>query len=492
MKSIRRSLNKDKDGGSRPDYAGERSPPIPQSSGFRPTAGQAVQPPASRVSPPKLVIRATSAYRSRAPNELSFASGDFFHVVGGSPDSPFFDAANPATGVRGLVPKSHFQVLGRNERETKTQQPGYGPAPSPTIAAGPQNAGRSFAPAASGSQPPRANGMPAPASSSGPRSGPSPPGPGQPKAQSLYGVVQFDFEAQRADELEAKKGEPIIIMCAINSLTLLMSQRTVESRVVRSQADRSTGRSGLDPGQLCRDPKHGDGCVARAIAHSDLAGKALDPTVVSEMIRGGALPPVEEWKKMTADYKQSSIALGRFDFGAGPKATSPPADGSRSPGYGPNGSSRSSGHGDAGPSRQKSASPPSALRSSAGPRQTSSAYEPSRDRLAPASGYLSQSTPSLHGQTDRRSGGGQSRGSYRDEPDQSTEPITPETAFDHYGLVVQAVVESFHFEEGSFWFHVHCAFATGASLIIYRLYEDFHSFQVSCVPRHRERADGSG
>ena len=215
MKSIRRSLNKDKDGGSRPDYAGERSPPLPQASGFRPTAGQAVQPPASRVTPPKLVIRATSAYRSRAPNELSFASGDFFHVVGGSPDSPFFDAANPATGVRGLVPKSHFQVLGRNERETKTQQPGFGPAPSPTIAAGPQNAGRSFAPAASGSQPPRANGMAASASSSGPRSGPSPPGPGQTKAQSLYGVVQFDFEAQRADELEAKKGEPIIIMCAV-------------------------------------------------------------------------------------------------------------------------------------------------------------------------------------------------------------------------------------------------------------------------------------
>ena len=213
----------------------------------------------------------------------------------------------------------------------------------------------------------------------------------------------------------------------------------------------------------------------------DLAGKALDPTVVSEMIRGGALPPVEEWKKMTADYKQSSIALGRFDFGPGPKTTSPPADGSRSPGYAPNGSSRSSANGDAGPSRQKSASPPSGMRSSSGPRQATSAYEPSRDRLAPASGYLSQSTPSLHGQTDRRSGGG----SYRDEPDQSVEAITPDNAFDHYGLVVQAVVESFHFEEGSFWFHVHCAFGTGASLIIYRLYEDFHSFQISCVASPR-------
>lgn len=194
---------------------------------------------------------------------------------------------------------------------------------------------------------------------------------------------------------------------------------------------------------------------------------------------------------MTAEYKQSSIALGRFDFGPGAKATSPPADGSRSPGYGPNGSSsRSSANGDPGPSsRQKSASPPSGMRSSSGPRQTSSAYEPSRDRLAPASGYLSQSTPSLHGQTDRGSGGGRSRASYTDP---AAETITPDNAFDHYGLVVQAVVESFHFEEGSFWFHVHCAFATGASLIIYRLYEDFHSFQIACVAVLTQCADRAG
>lgn len=42
-----------------------------------------------------------------------------------------------------------------------------------------------------------------------------PPGKGGQggKGQSLYGIVQFDFQAQRQDELDAKKGEPIVVMC---------------------------------------------------------------------------------------------------------------------------------------------------------------------------------------------------------------------------------------------------------------------------------------
>jgi bud emergence protein 1 len=210
MKSIRRSLNKDKEKHDRisspSNFVAGPAPPLPLGGG---PSGSVL--PSSRTAP-KRVIRAKERYTARSPAELSFEAGDFFHVVADPVSGPegdeWYDAANPASGARGLVPASCFQVLGKTVDDTRAvpgrngaavtvlgpgQGPGSAKATTPTTQTFPVQ-----------STPPLEYTKSAPV----PATGPSPTG----KAQSLYGVVQYDFEAQRADELDAKKGEPIIIM----------------------------------------------------------------------------------------------------------------------------------------------------------------------------------------------------------------------------------------------------------------------------------------
>jgi bud emergence protein 1 len=75
-------------------------------------------PTLSKVSinlpPPTRVIRATSTYRSQAPHQLSFEKGDFFHVIRDI-DNPglWYEAHNPMTGARGLVPRAMFEEFSK-------------------------------------------------------------------------------------------------------------------------------------------------------------------------------------------------------------------------------------------------------------------------------------------------------------------------------------------------------------------------------------------
>lgn len=73
-----------------------------------------VSKPLGAISPPQQVIRATSGYRSPAPQQLSFQQGDFFYVIrevseGGS----WYEAHNPMTGARGLVPRAMFESFNK-------------------------------------------------------------------------------------------------------------------------------------------------------------------------------------------------------------------------------------------------------------------------------------------------------------------------------------------------------------------------------------------
>jgi bud emergence protein 1 len=73
-----------------------------------------ISKPSAAVAPPQKVIRATSSYRSPTPQQLSFHQGDFFYVIrevleGGS----WYEAHNPVTGSRGLVPKAMFESFNK-------------------------------------------------------------------------------------------------------------------------------------------------------------------------------------------------------------------------------------------------------------------------------------------------------------------------------------------------------------------------------------------
>ena len=77
----------------------------------------------SSISAPKKIIKALYDYQAQGPHELSFKQGDFFHVTARENDEHWFEACNPATSSKGIVPVSYFQVLDKSERNLTVAQP---------------------------------------------------------------------------------------------------------------------------------------------------------------------------------------------------------------------------------------------------------------------------------------------------------------------------------------------------------------------------------
>lgn len=372
LKEFRRSLNKDRTSGGRP-------------GGQAPAVFMGVKNAVS-IQPPKKVIRATRDYRSRAPQELSFSKGDFFHVLNDDSTNPdWLEATNPLTNARGLVPASYFDILGRGGR------PGGAPAPG---------AG--------------ATGMPGQpvAGTSGTAAGSSVVAK---QGGGFYAVVKFDFVAERADELEASAGEPIIVIAQSNF------EWFVAKPIGR------LGGPGLIP-------------VSFVELKDVTNGQKVDN--VDELISRGVIPRVEEWKKMTADYKKNTIPLGRFDFGAAP----PVPDINQAQHLGPQ------------------TSPQVPPKDSFGAASSPTNFDPNA---------MSNSNPELPP--------GMPPG----------EPLPT-------GIITSAQVDSFHYEQGDYWFRIQGTHIAGRSpsapptaptapageerdLILYRLYEDFYEFQIALL-----------
>ncbi|GMG38123.1 unnamed protein product [Aspergillus oryzae] len=112
---------------------------------------------------------------------------------------------------------------------------------------------------------------------------------GKGSSPMVYGVVQYDFQAERPDELDAKAGEAIIVIAQSNP------EWFVAKPIGR------LGGPGLIPVSFIelRDMQSGQAVT--------------DPL---DAVRRAGVPKVEEWKKMTAEYKNSSITLGKIDSAA--------------------------------------------------------------------------------------------------------------------------------------------------------------------------------
>ncbi|GAA5900808.1 phosphatidylinositol-3-phosphate-binding protein BEM1 [Sporobolomyces salmoneus] len=419
MKGIRRSLNKDRIGApsnfvsSSSNSAGAKAM---NGAGFVSPIASSARPLAAP-APPKRVIRATASYKATTPQELTFEEGDFFHVVSDEGGEDWFDAANPMTGARGLVPADRFQVLGRNVRENPIQGQAVKKSSTGASSSGSGSGSGAHSSWKSGGggggggssqsqHNPYGNGA---SSSSAPAPSPAvvggrPVSSSSPRHQPLYGVVQYDFVAERADELDAKRGEPIIVIAQSNH------EWFVAKPIGR------LGGPGLIP-------------VAFVEIQDMSTGKPVEN--VAELIKSAVVPKVEEWKKMTADYKSASIPLGRFDFAS---QSNPP------------------------PQQQQQPSSSSQFDPNTHPSQHSPTYDPSNQNYQPQQG----------GEEEESTGYVDHRYSYSRERHQ-------------YGLVTSASVESFHQEEGSFWFHLRAFFSTGASLVLYRLYQDFYEFQIALM-----------
>lgn len=385
LKDFRRSLNKERHsaGLNRPHAA----PAPPLFMGVK---------NAVSIQPPKKVIRATRDYKSRAPQELSFSKGDFFHVLNDESSSPdWLEATNPLTNARGLVPASYFDILNKSGRPG----PGQPGANSPVPGASPGTAAGSSVVAKQGG--------------------------------GFYAVVKFDFVAERADELEAKAGEPIIVI----------AQSNFEWFVAKP-----IGRLG------------GPGLIPVTFVELKDVTNGQRVENVDELINRGIIPKVEEWKKMTADYKKNTIPLGRFDFANGSAQEAQQQPGSRQ-------QQQQQQYYDSGPASSSSVNqlPPSL---------------PIKEPYSSSSGVDSMSS---------------SMGIPPELP-----PGMPPGEPLPTGLVTSAQVDSFHFEQGDYWFRIQSTHISqqvnGAplsapiatpgeerDLILYRLYEDFYEFQIALL-----------
>lgn len=418
LKDFRRSLNKDRNSGGKPSTSNV-------SPGTFTNVKSAVT-----IQPPKLVIRAIRDYKSASPHELSFHKGDFFHVITDpAPNADWFEANNPMTNARGLVPSSHFDVLSKSNRANPGTAAGPG-ATSPTVGSmSPPST--SLTAAAGGAASSQAYGGRAAGAAMTAKGG-----------GGLYAVVKYDFLAERADELEAKAGESIIVIAQSNF------EWFVAKPIGR------LGGPGLIP-------------VAFVEIRDLVTGRPIED--VQELIESGVVPKVEEWKKMTAEYKKNTIPLGRFDFpqSSQPGVNSPYANmaAAASGSSGNNVGFPSAGmHGQQSSiSSMPAPAPPSKddlYREAQGPLQPFDA-----DAIDP----LTQLPP------------GMSPG----------EPLPT-------GIITSATVDSFHYEQGDYWFRIQATHVAGPSasaptnaptapdgeerdLILYRLYEDFYEFQIALL-----------
>lgn len=207
-----------------------------------------------------------------ATQQLAFSKGDFFHVISREDDLDWYEACNPLIpSARGLVPVSFFEVIGKNERDSggsvdlhkkdHYHDSGFSDR-SPASDSSSTNTTRNGAFRMSAF--------------------------GKGQGAMVYGIVQYDFQAERPDELDARAGEAIIVIAQSNP------EWFVAKPIGR------LGGPGLIPVSFIelRDMQSGQAVT--------------DPL---EAVRRAGVPKVEEWKKMTAEYKNSSITLGKIESG---------------------------------------------------------------------------------------------------------------------------------------------------------------------------------
>ncbi|KAL4803956.1 hypothetical protein BDV18DRAFT_33763 [Aspergillus unguis] len=239
------------------------------------------------ILPPKKVIKALYDYHPEPGNnqELAFSKGDFFHVISREDDLDWYEACNPLIPTaRGLVPVSFFEVISKQQRDSSGSID-FGTKKEPHDSGFADRATSSGSEFGSGSSKSYQSHPAFPRMSMMGKAG----------GAMVYGVVMYDFQAERPDELDAKSGEAIIVIAQSNP------EWFVAKPIGR------LGGPGLIPVSFVelRDMQSGQ--------------IVTDPL---EAVRRAGVPKVEEWKKMTAEYKNSSITLGKIEANSMQSVTS--------------------------------------------------------------------------------------------------------------------------------------------------------------------------
>ncbi|RQM08726.1 hypothetical protein DH86_00002448 [Scytalidium sp. 3C] len=372
MKALRRSIK------------GEKNEPRGQHISITPKSAVAIVPP-------KKVIRALYDYEAQSGQELSFSKGDFFHVIGRENDTDWYEACNPAVpDARGLVPVQYFQALGRTERDSgHSDTSGQAAMKSIDHDSGFSDGSAAGAPGLDPSQRLSKNG-------------------GKPAKQGamVYGIVMYDFAAERPDELDAKAGEAIIVIAQSNP------EWFVAKPIGR------LGGPGLIP-------------VSFIEIRDMTTGKPVADA--NEAVQRAGVPKVEEWKKMAADYKNSSITLGKFE--------------------------------------------------AANAQQQQTGLEQNMDRMS-----LQQGNRLSQGQNNGYRLSQQGRGPQQVQQN----PYAPAKPTSQLYAPISARIPRYCFAEDKYWFVVEATLEDGRQYELSRYYEDFYDFQIALLTEFPAEAGNTG
>ncbi|KAG5295335.1 protein kinase [Histoplasma ohiense] len=379
MKAIRRSLKGEKE-------------PKPQHISITPKSAIAILPP-------KKVIKALYDHRPEPGNtqELAFSKGDFFHVISREDDTDWYEACNPLIpSARGLVPVSFFEVIGKNERNSggsagspeeyqqELHDSGFSDRSPQHVRSDSTNTTKQAALA-------RMSAI------------------GKGSGAMVYGIVQYDFTAERPDELDAKAGEAIIVIAQSNP------EWFVAKPIGR------LGGPGLIP-------------VSFIEIRDMTTGKAvMDP---HEAVQRAGVPRVEEWKKMTAEYKNSSITLGKLEGAAQGAAAAPSGDMNRT---------------------------------------TMNGSDP----------YLQQSHNSGAYSTNQQQ--------YQNQPYRQSAQQSPQQTFHPAALApVSACIPRYQYDHDKYWYIIRAKMEDGRYWELSRYYHDFYDFQIALLREFEEEAGNRG
>ncbi|KAF7903556.1 uncharacterized protein EAF01_006605 [Botrytis porri] len=385
MKALRRSIK-----GEKPDSKVQHISLTPKS--------------AVAIVPPKKVIRALYDYEATSNQELGFTRGDFFHVIGRENDTDWYEACNPAVpDARGLVPVAYFQALGKTERDSGQSLSDKSPMGMKVD----HDSGYSDM------------------SGSGTLASPSDSGGGQRFSKTMkgtgamvYGVVMYDFAAERPDELEAKAGEAIIVIAQSNP------EWFVAKPIGR------LGGPGLIPVDFIEIRDMGTG---KAVPNAQ------------EAVQRAGVPKVEEWKRMAADYKNSSITLGKFEV--------------------PNGSSQQQ-------------------------QQQQQQMQQGMERMSLQQQNSRQSQQNGQNYDQRQSQQARAAQPAQQVPQNSYS--VPSKSTSQLYAPISARIPRYCFAEDKYWFVIEAALEDGRHWELSRYYEDFYDFQIALLTEFPAEAGNTG
>lgn len=256
---------------------------------LRTTSGNSIfgsNDPLNPLNAPTEVAQATSFHRARNANELSFKRGDFFHVISAAPSQDgTIEIFDPVKNLKGRAPAACFKIFEKTHHAGSDSEN--------RITGGSTSSGRvnsnSTANVVSNGSQFSQNEFPQPrhASTASSSSYSSYSNKKEPSLGNLFGVVLYDFHAERSDELSVSAGDSIFI-CAHHEYEWYIAKFL-----------NKVGEVGLVP--------------VSYVQLIDAVTRIPYKESPRSIIESENLPTVEEWKAIKNKHKASSRSVGGHD-----------------------------------------------------------------------------------------------------------------------------------------------------------------------------------